>query len=169
MRILPFLAVAGLLAASASAQNIRSCGSGPGTLVQGTDAAGASSSLCVPVMSIISGTPWFYVAPASGSITNSTTAVTLAPAVAGQRNYITDIQISHGVLTSAGEIVIRDGAGGTVIWRALDGTTQLPGGSVSIRFPTPLRSSPGNLLEFATLTASGSGTHYVNAQGFIAP
>ena len=60
---------------------------------------------------------WVYAA-ASGGITNTTTAATLVAAqAAGVRNYLTILQISSDVLGAATEIAIRDGAGGTVLWR----------------------------------------------------
>lgn len=111
---------------------------------------------------------WQAAAPAGG-ITNSTTAVTLKAAAGGSlRNYITAIQVSSDVLGAATELVIRDGAAGTVIWRiklATAGTT----GIEQIQFPTPLKSSASTLLEVATLTASVTGSVFVSAQGYVAP
>ena len=61
--------------------------------------------------------PWSYAGAAAG-IANTTTAVTIKAAVAGKRNYVTDLQLSHATLGAATEIAIRDGAGGSVLWRA---------------------------------------------------
>lgn len=110
---------------------------------------------------------WSYAAAASG-IAASTTAVTIkaAPAVASMRNYITDIQIQTATLGNATELCIRDGAGGTVLWRTQLQTTAMP--VIGINFQTPLRGSPGNLLEVVTLTSATGGV-YFNAQGFVAP
>lgn len=110
---------------------------------------------------------WRYAA-AAGGITNTTTAVTIkAAAGAGLRNYITGIQISATALTTGGEIAIRDGAAGTVIWRANITTSGLP--LVDLEFAVPLMGTANTLLEVVTLTASGTGSVYFNAQGFAAP
>lgn len=112
-------------------------------------------------------TDWSYAA-ASGGILNTTTAVTIkAAAGAGLRNYITSLQISAEALTNATEVVIRNGAAGTVLWRTKIGTAGLLAGR-EIVFQSPLKSSANTLLEVATLTASGAGAVYVNAQGFVA-
>lgn len=111
---------------------------------------------------------WTYAA-ASGGITNTTTAVTIkTAAAAGVRNYITGLQIESDALGAATEVVIRDGAAGTVIWRTKIGTAGVTGG-ISVTFPTPLKGTAATLLEVATLTASVTGSVYINAQGFTAP
>lgn len=110
---------------------------------------------------------WSFVA-AAGGITNTTTAVTLvAAAGSGIRNYLTGIQLSNSTLGTGGEIAVRDGASGTVIWRGVLAT----GASdpVQITFPTPIRGTANTLMEFVTLTASVTGAVYVNAQGYQAP
>lgn len=110
---------------------------------------------------------WSYVA-AVGGIVNTTTAVTIATAAgASLRRYITSLQLFADTLTNATEVVIRDGAAGTVIWRHKIGTVGLQSG-INITFESPLRSTANTLLEVATLTASGAGAVYVNAQGFTA-
>lgn len=107
---------------------------------------------------------WQYAAAANG-IVNTTTAVTIKTAGAASiRNYIAGIKIMAEALGAATELVIRDGAAGTVIFR-----TKIPVGGLpltDIQFPTPLRGSPATLLEVATLTASVTGAVYVNAQGY---
>lgn len=109
---------------------------------------------------------WTYAA-AAGGIVNTTTAVTIKAApTAPLRNYLTSLQISYDTLTSGTELVIRDGAGGTVLWRLNINTSSAPR-SVDFYFAVPLSGSPGNLLEVATVTATGSGGIYVNAQGFV--
>jgi len=111
---------------------------------------------------------WQYAA-ASGGITNTTTAATLVAAqAAGVRNYLTSLQISSDVLGAATEIAIRDGAGGTVLWRGKIGTAGIAGVS-TIQFSDPLKSTAATLLEVVTLSASVFGGVYVNAQGYIAP
>lgn len=108
---------------------------------------------------------WSYAAAASG-IVNTTTAVTIkAAAGAGVRNYITDLQISHATLGAATEIAIRDGAGGTVLWRGTLGTVANDG--IAYQFATPLVGSANTLLEVLTVTSVTGGV-YVSAQGFSA-
>jgi len=111
---------------------------------------------------------WVYAA-ASGGITNTTTAATLVAAqAAGVRNYLTSLQISSDALGAATEIAIRDGAGGTVLWRGKIGTAGIAG-VITIQFSDPLKSTAATLLEVVTLSASVFGGVYVNAQGYIAP
>ncbi len=111
---------------------------------------------------------WSYVA-ASGGITNTTTAVGLAAgAGSGVRNYITSLQISSDTLGTATEVVIRDGVGGAVLWRAKIGTAGTVG-IQDIRFHPPLRGSSNTLVEAACVTATGTGSIYLNAQGYKAP
>lgn len=107
---------------------------------------------------------WSYAAGAGG-IVNTTNAVTLSSAQSSARNYITQLQLSWDALTNATEIVLRNGSGGGVLWR--DKIVAGAAGSRQITFPVPITTSLTTLLEFATLTASGAGGVYVNAQGFI--
>lgn len=110
---------------------------------------------------------WLYAA-ALGGILNTTTAVTIKSAAgANLRNYITNIQIMSDALTNATEIAVRDGASGTVLWRV-----KIPTSGISLsefNFSCPIRGSSNTLLEVVTLTASGTGAVYFNAQGFSAP
>ena len=111
---------------------------------------------------------WVYAA-ASGGITNTTTAATLVAAqAAGVRNYLTSLQLSSDALGAATEIAIRDGAGGTVLWRGKIGTAGIAG-VITIQFSDPLKSTAATLLEVVTLSASVTGGVYVNAQGYKAP
>lgn len=111
------------------------------------------------------GAEWIF-ASATGGIVSSTTAVTLKAApTAGNRNYLTDMQIQTATLGGATELAIRDGAGGTVLWRTQLQTTAMA--LISINFQSPLRGSPGNLLEVVTLSSVTGGV-YINAQGFVA-
>lgn len=109
---------------------------------------------------------WSYAA-AAGGILNTTTAVAFraAPA-AGLRSYVTGVQIMSEALTTATELAIRDGAGGTVLWRTRIPTGGLP--TTNIEFPNPIKGTVATLLEVVTLTASGAGAVYFNAQGFTA-
>lgn len=109
---------------------------------------------------------WTYAAAASG-IVNTTTAVTIkAAGAAGLKNYITGIQVQTATLGAATELAIRDGAGGTVLWRTQLQTTAMP--LTQVNFPTPLVGTAATLLEVVTLTAVTGGV-YFNAQGYVAP
>ena len=107
----------------------------------------------------------FQYAAASGGILNTTTAVTIiAAGGASVRNYVTSIDVMWEALTNATEVAIRDGAAGTVIWR-----TKIPAGAaghMQRSFAAPLKGSANTLMEVVTLTASGAGAVYFNAQGF---
>jgi hypothetical protein len=106
---------------------------------------------------------WSYAAANLGLV-NTTTAVTIkAAAGAGVRNVITNLQLSSGPLGAATEVVIRDGAAGTVLWRGWKPSTA---SVTAINFDTPIRGSANTLLEVATLTATVTGGVYVNAQGY---
>lgn len=110
---------------------------------------------------------WSYAA-ASGGIANTTTAVTFKAAHASERNYITWIQWMSESLTNATELAIRDGAGGTVLWRTkIPATTAVLGQTITL--PTPIRGTAATLLEVLTITASGAGAVYFNAGGYTAP
>lgn len=109
---------------------------------------------------------WSYPA-AAGGISNTTTAVTMvAAAGSGIRNYLTAIQISAGTLGAATEVAVRDGAAGTVIWRGFLSTA---GGNQSVNLSSPIKSTANTLLEVVTLTATVTGSVYINAQGYQAP
>lgn len=124
-----------------------------------------TGSLIVKPFTIPEG-QWSYAA-ATGGIDNTTTAVTVkAAAAAGLRNYITSLQISHNTLGAATEFAIRDGAGGTVLFRiGLNTTAMVP---INIQFPCPLFGTAATLLEVVTLTAV-TGDVFVNLQGYVAP
>lgn len=107
---------------------------------------------------------WQYAAAASG-IVNTGTAVTIkAAALAGRLNAIGSIQVTSEALTTATELAIRDGAGGTVLWRI-----KIPTGGMSqtsFVCDPPIKGTAATLLEVVTLTASGTGAVYFNAQGW---
>jgi len=111
---------------------------------------------------------WSHVA-ASGGITNTTAAVSIAGgAGSGVRNYITSLQVSSDTLGTATEVVIQDGVAGAILWRAKIGTAGTVG-IQNIRFHPPLRGSTNTLLQAACVTKTGTGSIYINAQGYIAP
>jgi hypothetical protein len=117
------------------------------------------STLTIPLSN------WNYAA-ATGGILNTTTAVTIKTAgAAGVKNYISSIELSSEALGAATEFAIRDGAGGTVLWRTKIGAAGLINGRL-ILFATPIAGTAATLLEVVTLTASVTGAVYFNAQGF---
>lgn len=111
----------------------------------------------------LSSTNWQYAAAASG-IANTTTAVTIKTAgAAGVRNCISSLQLFAGALGAGTEVAVRDGAGGTVLWRGFVSTA---GANIAVHFPVPLIGTAATLLEVVTLTATITGAVYFNAQGF---
>jgi hypothetical protein len=109
---------------------------------------------------------WYYAA-ASGGIVNTTTETQAKAGVAGHRNYMTTIQLQAEPLTNATEFVIRDGFGGTALWRIKIPTTGLP--LTNFKFDDPLRTTVAASFQIQTVTASGTGAVYFNAQGYYAP
>lgn len=111
----------------------------------------------------LSSTFWNYAA-ASGGIDNTTTAVTIkAAAGASVRNYLKTLTIGHDTLGAATEFAVRDGAGGTVLWRGKLQTTAVE--DKTITFDPPLKGTANTLLEVVTLTAV-TGDVLVNATGY---
>lgn len=108
------------------------------------------------------GSTWNYAA-ASGGITNTTAVTIRAAQGAGIRNYLSAIQVVNGHATTSTEVLIRDGASGTVLHR---GWAQAAGGGFACEFNPPLRGTAATLLEVVNVT-TGAAT-YVNAQGFSA-
>lgn len=110
---------------------------------------------------------WNYAA-ASGGISNTTTAVTIKTAAgASTKNCIAALDYTSDTLGAATELAIRDGAGGTVLWR----TKIQTGGAyhTSIPFEAAVCGSDNTLLEVVTLTASVTGAVYFNARGYTGP
>lgn len=118
-------------------------------------------------VTLIGGVPelsWTYAAATSG-ISNTTTAVTIK-AAGTDRLYLTRLDLMCEALGTATEVAVRDGAGGTVLWRTKVGTGGLPLANIS--FATPLKGTSATLMEVVTLTASGTGACYFNAAGYDA-
>lgn len=113
----------------------------------------------------ISASRWNYAA-ASGGIVNTTTAVTIKAAVASTKNCISSFGVKHDTLGAGGELVIRDGAGGTVLYRTILLTTPE---SFDRVLPAAVCGTANTLMEVATLTASVTGGVYFNATGNIEP
>lgn len=104
--------------------------------------------------------PWTYAAE-SGGITN-TTERTIAPAVSGKRNFLSSFQVKNASATAT-EVVIRDGAGGTVLWRGYHAGTA--NASKMVHLGVPIRGSVGNALVVACVTTATQT--YFNAQGWV--
>jgi len=138
-----------------------------------TVATGDQADLVTTLQGVLVTRPWqipeleWSYAAASGGILNTTTAVQIRAAQAtGLRTYVTSIQIMSEALTNATDLAIRDGAAGTVLWRTRIPTTGLP--TMNIVFNSPIKGTAATLLEVVTITASGAGAVYFNAQGFTA-
>lgn len=103
--------------------------------------------------------PWSYAGPPNGI--NVSTAIELKAAIAGQRVYLTGLDISNSAITGT-DVVVLDGS--TIVWRIAVGGSML---GRQLTFPTPLRSSPGGALNIRCLTAGAAV--YFNAQGYTGP
>jgi hypothetical protein len=106
------------------------------------------------------GATWTYAA-ASGGITNTTAATMKTAAAAGVRNCVTGIQVINGHATVSTEVLVRDGAAGTVVHR---GWAQAAGGGYAATFDVPICGTAATLMEVVPVT-TGSAI-YVNAQGY---
>lgn len=108
---------------------------------------------------------WYYAA-ATGGITNTTTGVTAkAAGAASIRNFVRSATISCDALGAATELVINDGAAGTVMARIkLPITTFVQ--PFTVQFNPPLRGTAATLIEIKTLTATVTGGVFVNLQGY---
>lgn len=119
------------------------------------------------VQPALSSTYWYYAA-ATGGIVNTTTAVTVkAAAGASVRNYVCSIDISHDALGAATELVINDGAAGTVMWRGKLQTAAADSsiGAGKLVFSPCLRGTANTLVEVKTVTAVTGGV-LVNLTGY---
>ena len=107
---------------------------------------------------------WAYAAVAGGLV--STGGVTAKTAGTGaQRQYITSVQAINSHQTISTEVVIRDGAAGTTLWR---GWAQAAGGGCAARFDPPLRGSAATLVEIAEITATTTTGVLMSLQGYTA-
>lgn len=106
---------------------------------------------------------WSFAAPAGGIVNN--TAVTIKTAAgAGASNYVGSIDVMNDGAVAT-EIAIRDGAGGTVLWRGfLHANQPVPW---SRTFDPPIKGSANTLLEIICLTTGT--TTYPNVTGFSGP
>jgi hypothetical protein len=108
----------------------------------------------------VRGATWSYAA-ASGGIVNTTGVTIVAAAGSSVRNCVTSVDIENGHATVSTEVVLRDGASGTVLKRWW---TQAAGGGIAKTLPVPVCGSANTLLEVAAIT-TGSAI-YVNAEGY---
>lgn len=126
------------------------------------DSTGRMHALNIPYA--IPSNTWSYAAAAGGLV--STTGVTAKVAASsGIRNYITSAQVINTHSTVSTEVVIRDGASGTVLHR---GWAQAAGGGYSCKFEPPLRGTAATLVEIAEVTATTTTGVLVNLQGYTA-
>lgn len=101
---------------------------------------------------------WNYAA-AAGGITDTVAVTIKTAAAAGIKNYLTGLQIQNSAVI-ASEVLIRKGAGGTVLWR---GYVAGPG-TIDADFATPLSSDAAQLLE-VVMGTTATATR-INAQGY---
>lgn len=105
---------------------------------------------------------WNYAPPAGGLVT--TGGVTAkAAAGAGVRNYVKSIQVINSHQTISTEVLVRDGAAGTVLHR---GWAQAAGGGYAAVFDPPLRGTANTLIEIAEVTQTATAGVLVNLQGY---
>ena len=108
---------------------------------------------------------WNYVADENG-INNTTSPVVIKSASPGRKNCISCFEFStDGELGTPTELVIRDGVAGDILWRAKLGTNGLPSGRI-LAIEGAIKGSVNKDLVVQTLTATGTGSVYVNAIGF---
>lgn len=105
---------------------------------------------------------WSYAA-AAGGLVNTTGVTAKAAAGAGLRNYITAIQVINSHQTTGTEVVVRDGAAGTVLHRGW----AAPNAGYAATFPTPLRGTANTLIEIAEVTTTATAGVLVNLQGYV--
>lgn len=105
---------------------------------------------------------WSYAA-AAGGLVNTTGVTAKAAAGAGLRNYITSIQVINSHQTTGTEVVVRDGAAGTVIHRGWAAANS----GYAATFPVALRGTANTLVEIAEVTTTATAGVLVNLQGYI--
>jgi len=107
---------------------------------------------------------WSYAA-AAGGLVNATGVTARAAGAAGVRNYISSIQVVNSHQTISTEVLVRDGAAGTVLHR---GWAQAAGGGFACTFEPPLRGTAATLVEIGEVTATATAGVLVNLSGFAA-
>jgi hypothetical protein len=105
---------------------------------------------------------WVYAA-AAGGLVNTTGVTAKAAAGAGLRNYITSIQVINSHQTTGTEVLVRDGAAGTVIHRGW----AAPNAGYAATFPVALRGTANTLVEIGEVTTTATAGVLVNLQGYV--
>lgn len=105
---------------------------------------------------------WSYAA-AAGGLVNTTGVTAKTAAGAGLRNYITSIQVMNSHQTTGTEVLVRDGAAGTVIHRGW----AAPNSGYAATFPVALRGTANTLVEIGEVTTTATAGVLVNLQGYI--
>jgi hypothetical protein len=105
---------------------------------------------------------WSYAA-AAGGLVNTTGVTAKTAAGAGLRNYITSIQVINSHQTTGTEVVVRDGAAGTVIHRGW----AAPNAGYAATFPVALRGTANTLVEIGEVTTTATAGVLVNLQGYV--
>lgn len=103
---------------------------------------------------------WRYASLSGGIV--DTTAVTIAPAVVGMRNYIDSLQVFNSGAAGT-EVIIRDGSLGPVLWRGYVGATTA---SLQVDFKHPIKGSINTLLE-VVLSSGTTVAVRINVQGHL--
>jgi len=106
-------------------------------------------------------TSWSYAA-AAGGIVNTTGVTIKAASGAGNRNYVSSLQLANSGAAGT-DVQIRDGAAGTVLWRGY-----VPAGANGEchNFTPPLKGTANTLLEVG-LSSGTTVAVYVNVQGYV--
>lgn len=109
------------------------------------------------------GSRWWNYAPPTTGITNSTADVAAKAAVAGERNYVSSMQLSVSVvLANATTIAIKSGS--TILARF--GLPVTAVGPQTFNFDPPLRGGVNEAINIAAETSFATGNVQVNLQGF---
>lgn len=104
---------------------------------------------------------WNY----NAALTPSTSFFLAKGNVAGQRNYVQSMQVSHTSLDTAVTIKILDL--GTTIWQGSLTTAATDCGGTTLNFEPALKSSINQSIN-VTFSGAAVGTVYVNMQGYTA-
>lgn len=108
----------------------------------------------------VSKTNWNF-AIGAGGITNTSNNTLIAASGMGWSNVLTTLYVKN-VSAVASEFIIRDGGGGSILYRGFAPASMLT--ADVIQFSTPLTSSVSTALIFAMIT--NATQTYVGATGF---
>lgn len=132
------------------------------TTGRASDLIGTLDRRLVVCNDVIPEVTWSYAA-ASGGITDTTAVTIKAAAASGIRNYLRSLQVFNSAAV-ASEFSVRDGSGGTVLYRGY-----VPASMTvvhSLNFNPPLRGTAATLMEVVMATTA-TATRF-NAQGWSA-